>query len=230
VECSFPPELDDKKLWTFVDGEADDDTKYHLERCEYCTSKAQELVRQRDNVGLRVFRVYCPPSLELGEYYLHFLPPNQSLVVAQHVRGCKHCQQELARLNDFFRATAVETSDGLLNQVKILTAKMISDIAPALRGERKGPIIVEVEGIVITLDVQPATDGQVSILGQVAAESQDDWTDAQVEMKYEGTAPQTTTVDDLGSFKFETIPGTIQITIKSTQGIIVQTQDIDIIN
>ena len=228
MECSFPPELDDEKLWTFVDGEADDETRYHLERCEYCNGKLKELMRQRDNVGLRVFRVYCPTSLELGEHYLHILPPNQSLVVAQHVRRCKHCQQELAQLDAFFSDTAVAASSSLLSQIRVLTAKMVNDMAPVLRGEKKGPIIVEVEGIVITLDVQPASDGQISILGQVAAEDQDDWTDAHVELRYEGTAPQTTSLDDLGSFNFETIPGIIQITIKTKQGIIVQTQDIDI--
>ena len=100
---------------------------------------------------------------------------------------------------------------------------------PALRGERKGPIILEAEGVVITLDVEPGSDGQVSILGQVAADEQDQWTNASVELQQADRQPITTSLDDLGAFRFEIVrPGATQIMITSTEGVVIQSPNIDI--
>ena len=63
--------------------------------------------------------------------------------------------------------------------VRVLIARLLGGPGegaapmPALRGERKGPIILEAEGVVITLDVEPGSDGQGSMLGQAAADDQD---------------------------------------------------------
>jgi hypothetical protein len=58
-----------------------------------------------------------------------------------------------------------------------------------LRGETKGPLTFEANGMVIVLDIQSANDGTVKILGQIAAQDQDQWTGAQVESRH-GDKPQ----------------------------------------
>jgi hypothetical protein len=73
----------------------------------------------------------------------------------------------------------------------------------ALRGDAKGPLTFEVDGIVIILDVQPENAGTFAILGQVAADNQDPWTDAVAELRRNNELQFSTTVDDLGAFRFE---------------------------
>src|SRR5258706_10886523 len=98
MNCIFPPELEDYQLLAYLDGEADHITTLHLERCEYCRGKAHKLARFQDSLTSRLYRVTCPSTLELGEYYFKMLPASQMLVLAQHVRECSHCANEVAHL------------------------------------------------------------------------------------------------------------------------------------
>jgi hypothetical protein len=83
--------------------------------------------------------------------------------------------------------------------------------------------------MIISLDVQPAADGTMNILGQLATDNQDDWTGALVQLQIESLSSKTSTVDDLGAFHFEEIiPGAIQMTITSPHGIMIQIANIDI--
>jgi hypothetical protein len=98
-----------------------------------------------------------------------------------------------------------------------------------LRGESKGPLIFEANGVVITLDVQPTPNGHVSILGQLAADDQDEWTGARVELQQAGSTQLTASMDDLGAFRFESVrAGSIQFTITSLSGVVIQSPDIEI--
>jgi hypothetical protein len=56
------------------------------------------------------------------------------------------------------------------------------------------------------LDVEPAIEGKMNILGQVAADNQDGWTGAQVELRQGDMIQFLTHVDDLGAFRAENIP------------------------
>ena len=97
-------------------------------------------------------------------------------------------------------------------------------LAPALRGEAKGPLTFEVDGTVIILDGQLAKDGKVDILGQVAAEDQDQWTEALVELRQDDQLEFSTRVDDLGAFHAEGIipgPQALQITSKDHSLIVI---------
>jgi hypothetical protein len=55
------------------------------------------------------------------------------------------------------------------------------------------------------LDIQPTNAGQVNILGQVAADNQDQWTGARVEIRQGNELQFSTTVDDLGTFQAQGI-------------------------
>ena len=176
--------------------------------------------------------------MELGEYYLQkyqlrILPSPQILVIAQHVRECPHCEAEVAQLETFLKDLTADVKSAPLTPIRVLIARLVGGnepaLGPALRGESKGPLIFEADGVVITLDIQPASEGQVSILGQVAADEQDQWTNASVELQQADKPPMTTSLDDLGAFRFEAVrPGATQIMITSTEGVVIQSPDIDI--
>ena len=235
MNCISPPELSDRQLLEFLDGEAESETTHHLGICQYCHSKADALARLQNGLTTHLYRITCPSPLELGEYHLRILPPPQMLVIAQHVRECPHCEAELAQLENFLTDLTPDRKPGLPEIVRVLVARLVDGSGegaapmPALRGERKGPIILEAEGVVITLDVEPGSDRQVSVLGQVAADEQDQWTNALVELQQADRQPLTTSLDDLGAFRFEAVrPGPAQIMITSTEGVVIQSPDIDI--
>jgi hypothetical protein len=112
-------------------------------------------------------------------------------------------------LEDFLSRPIPETS--LLGTARVLIARLVGGPAengsgpavPALRGESRRPLTFEANGVVILLDTQPASAGKVNVLGQVAADEQDRWTGALVELR-SGDQPQfSTEIDDLGAFHFE---------------------------
>ena len=223
-QCISPPELDDKQLLIYLDGNADKEIVSHLERCEYCREKAENLANLQNELISRLYRINCPSSLELGEYHLHMLPASQMLMVRQHVSECPHCTRELTQLEEFFLSDLAPTENSLLGQAKVLIARLMgaevdSGLAPALRGESKGPLTFEADGIVIVLDIQPVNDGKVHILGQVAADNQDQWTGALVEFRQGDELQFSTTVDDLGAFRSDSIePGSKELRITPKDG------------
>ena len=235
MNCISPPELSDRQLLEFLDGEAEPETTHHLGICQYCRNKADALAQLQNGLTARLYRITCPSPLELGEYHLRILPSPQMLVIAQHVRECPHCEAEVAQLENFLKDLTADVKPGFPETVRVLVARLVGGSGeraapmPALRGERKGPIILEADGVLITLDVESASNGQVSILGQVAADEQDQWTNASVELQQADRQPITTSLDDLGAFRFEIVrPGATQIMITSTEGVVIQSPNIDI--
>ena len=230
TNCVFPPELDDKQLLLYLDSKADKETLSHLERCAYCREKAKTLDRLQKRLTTRLYRITCPSPIELGEYHLRILPDSQILVIAQHLRECPHCTQEVAQLEGFLSDLAPIREDSLLGKAKVLLAQLVggqgefdsAPVVPALRGEAKGPLTFEVDGVVIILDIQPTNRGVVNILGQVAADHQEEWTGALVESRQGGKLEFSATVDDLGAFRSEgVIPGPKELRITPKGGSVV---------
>lgn len=231
MKCITSPALDDTQIITYVEGEADDAIVAHIQKCPYCTERASQMALFQNRLRARLYRSTCPSPLEMGDYHLGLLPASQALVVAQHIRECPHCRREVAELEEFMAGP--DARSDLFETAKVLLAQLVGGGAtPALgtlRGESKGPLIFEADGVVITLDVQPGPKGQVSILGQVAADDQDQWTGAKVELQQADSPQMTASLDDLGSFRFEEVrPGSIQITITSLDGVVIQTPKFDL--
>jgi len=238
MKCISSPALDDTQIARYVDGEADDSVVAHIKECPFCSQRANQWTVLQNRWKEQLYRLTCPTPMELGDYHLGLLPAPQVLVVAQHLRECPLCRREVAELKDFLDDLAPR--DNLLGTAKVLIAWLAggpgkqskNGFVPsgvALRGEAKGPLIFEAEDIVITLDVQPNPNGQVSIQGQVAADDQDQWTGAVVRVLQVDMPGLTTSLDDLGAFGFaEVRPGSIQLKITSPTGIEVQIPNIDI--
>jgi hypothetical protein len=161
------------------------------------------------------------------------LPSDQMLMISRHVRECPLCTREIDQLKVFLSDLAPEGN--LLQQTKRLVAQLVSgggasgtvgEPSFALRGEGDSPLTFEVGGILIVIDIQEAVDEKINIFGQVAAEQQDDWTAALVKLKQKDQPELTTTVDDLGAFRFEglsTGPVDIQIEAKNGTEIVIPT-------
>jgi hypothetical protein len=228
TNCALPPELDDKQLLAYLDDRnTNQEIAQHLEKCPYCRERAENLDLFQMRLTTRLYRATCPSPMELGEFHMRMLPAPQRLVIAQHIRECPHCERELSQLEEFMKEPKPQA--GVLETVKVLMARLISGgalMGTALRGEAKTSPVFETDGMVITLNLQSDPKGEVSILGQMAADDQDRWTGADVELKQPYLAALHATVDDLGAFTFDSVdPGSIQMTITSLDGIVIQTED-----
>lgn len=236
MTCISPPELDVRLLMAFLDGEAAPETRLHLQKCEHCRDRAKMLEREQKLLTSRLYRASCPSTDELGEFQLRMLPSDQMLVISQHVRECPLCTREIEQLKEYLSDLAPEGN--LVQQAKTLIARLIvgqdrssavGESALALRGEIEEHVIYETNGIVIVLDIQPTVEGKANILGQVAADDQENWTGAEVKLQQTDENQMTTILDDLGAFHFEEAPSvSIQLTITSPQGVEVQIPNIDI--
>jgi hypothetical protein len=234
MKCITSPALEDTQIVSYMEGEADAVVVAHINECAFCRERAHRWTLLQNSLRKQLYRVTCPTPLELGDYHLGLLPASQKMVVAQHVRECPLCRRDVAELENFLEDLASEVS--LQGAAGVLIARLIGgdtgESAPtfaALRGEAKGPIILEADGVVITLDVQAEVNGQASILGQLAADDQDQWTGAKVELQQADSSQLTVSMDDLGTFRFEEVrPGAIQIIIRSLYGIDVQIPSIDV--
>jgi anti-sigma factor RsiW len=231
MNCSIPPELTDQELLEALDGIADKATTEHLLGCPYCQKRANALENIQKRLRSRLFRAACPPSLELAEFYLRTLPPPQMLVLSSHVRACPHCTREIAQIAEFMGAETVQLDGTSLEPVPALLARLVEGTSlalGALRGESHS-VTLEVEGAVVTFMMQPAPNGKVSVLGQVAAEEQDAWTGAVVTLQQADAPRQTTVVNDLGAFSFETVQaGTADFTIISLHNLSIKIPPLDI--
>ena len=237
MNCISPPGPEDRLLLAYLDGEADPETKLHLQQCLYCRERADALAREQNILTSRLYRISCPSTEELGEFHLRMLPPDRMLIVSQHLRECPHCTREIAQLKEFLSDLAPGPEGGLLRQTKLLIAQLVAgqggfvagEPSFALRGEGEGPLTFEAEGTVTVLDIQLDNEGKLNILGQVAADDQDLWTGSTVTLKQTDGSQLTTTLDDLGAFRFEQVSsGSIQIMITSSQGVEIQIPSIDV--
>ena len=232
MKCITSPALDDAQIISYVEGEADHGIVAHIRECPYCAERANRWALLQNRLRASLYRTDCPSSMELGEYHLGYLPASQELVIAQHVRQCPQCRREMAELGVFLAESDVQPD--LLERAKVLFARLVggSGSTPAfgaLRGESKGPLVFEADGVVITLDVQAGPNGQMSILGQVAADDQDQWTGATVRLQQVEMRDLTADVDDLGAFSFHGLaPRSIQLEFTSSGGVKVKIPNIDI--
>jgi hypothetical protein len=230
--CVYPPELDDRQLIYYLDGERRADVVAHLEGCLYCRERSHKLAQMQNNLTTQLYRLTCPSSLELGDYVLGVTAGRQSRSIAEHLRDCPHCTQEVDQLRDYIKDLSPAPRPNPLEQARVLIARVIGGIEPGgltmapayatVRGGSPGPITLQADGILIILEVQPSAEGRVDLIGQLASDQQELWISARVELFENGELLASDSVSDIGGFRFEGIlPEAVELKITPLRGPVV---------
>jgi hypothetical protein len=230
MPCSYDSPLTPDQLTAAIDGSANPEVGEHLAHCPDCSARLAEAQQAERRLTHRLHRWDCPSPAQLGEYHLGALPPDSAATITRHLADCDRCSLELAALRQFLAAEAAPASGtararpgpqpGRLALVEVIAQLLPRATALALRGETtREPIVAEADGVMIILDLQPVGQGRVSVLGQVAAEAQDRWTSALVQLRQSGDLQAMATVSDLGTFQCRFVsPGPTEIRITPVVG------------
>jgi hypothetical protein len=168
MTCVSPPELDDRELLTYMDGEAATDVVAHVERCPHCRERARRIARVQGRLTTQLYRIACPSTEDLGEYHLRVLPRDRAAAVARHLKECPHCTREVAQLRDYLGDLAPDLEFSSLERIRVLVAQLVRGgresggagaLAPApayagLRGEEEGPRIYRADETQIAIEIQ----------------------------------------------------------------------------
>jgi len=220
--CITPPALTEATLLAWIDGYAPPEVNSHLAQCPYCRTQAERLISWQKQLATQLYRIDCPPSLELGEYHLGLLGAEQMLAVAEHVTHCLHCAREIQTLQGYLNPKAPKQAPvaprAEQTPIPIWIATLVEALSglgsggrstPAfaqLRGEQAEQLVYNADDFQITIEVQPDTvqpDRKV-ILGLVLGLAADQT--LAVHLWQTNHKLATTTVDDLGNFVFSSLP------------------------
>lgn len=227
MACVSPPELDDKALLAYIDGEADPEVVAHLERCPHCRDRAQHLARLQDRLTGQLYRSTCPSPAELGEYHLGLLPSDQAADVASHLAECPHCTREIAQLKDYLSELKPDLEFSLLERIRVLVARLLrarrengSSKEPAyagLRGKAEGPYLYQADDIQIAVEIQDDIErpGRKVLLGLV---TDTDLQELEAHLWQADRWVETAPVDELGTFVIPNIaPGNYELTLSGPE-------------
>lgn len=239
MACVSPPELDDKVLLAYIDGETDPEVVAHLERCPHCRDRAQHLARLQDRLTGQLYRFTCPSPAELGEYHLGLLPSDQAADVTSHLAECPHCTREIAQLKDYLSELRPDLEFSPLERIKVLVARLVrarkengssKETAPApsaallgsstyagLRGEAEEPYLYQADDIQIAVEIQDDIERQGCkvLLGLV---TDTDPQKLEVHLWQADQRIATTPVDELGTFVIPNIaPGNYELILSGPE-------------
>lgn len=224
------PHIDDADLLAYLDGNAKEEVVERIESSDLYRARLNELKEQEQRLRALLYRGTCPEAHELGKFEMKMLNAERAALVAQHVDTCPRCAMELVSLRDFFRDVAPDLEYSLVERVRVLIARLVSDLdrlggdrqpAPLLvgvRGEGDGPLIYEVEDVQVSMEVQEdaGSAGRKSVLGLVTGAEAKGW---QATL-WQESGPlaelvQTQEIDELGNFVFEgLLPGSYSLTLR----------------
>src|SRR5262245_2083178 len=209
MKCITSPALEDTKIMSYLEGEAEESVIAHIKACSFCSEKAEQWTLLQNGLRKQLYRVTCPTQMELGDYHLGLLPDARKLIVAQHVRECPLCRREVAELEKFL--TELNPEPGFLEPIKALIASLVSgpgvdqnhpDLASAfggLRGEGDEPFIYQADQVRIVIEVQDDVEqiGLKILLGLVTGLESNEFT---IQVSQGDNVIATTSVDEIGNF------------------------------
>jgi anti-sigma factor RsiW len=232
----IPPELTDRDLLAYLDGEADPQVAEHLERCPHCRQRAARLAHLQGHLTAQLYRLVCPPPQELGEYHLGLLAADRAAAVAYHLAECPHCTREIAQLQDYLAdlSPALDLSqvERVVGRVRVLVARLLAagdeagwpgqpSLAPALpglRGAEAGPLIYQADGLQVLIQIQEDVQqpGRKTILGLVTG--LDNPHQLEVHVWQAGQRIATAPVDELGNFALSNVtPGSYELILSGPE-------------
>ena len=154
----------------------------------------------------KLYRVDCPESQELGDYYLDLTSGDQRQQIRLHLEICPHCQQELASLAQYLKNLEPELQPSAMERARVWLAERLPDfsgsgLAPAFgtRGDN-GPERVyayQAGDAQVSLEIQEGPESRWTLLGLLLGV---DPQGVQVQLWRDGELLGTTEVDELGNF------------------------------
>jgi hypothetical protein len=228
MECSLPPPLTDDQLSAALDNSAEPSVMQHLAGCPSCAHRLAAARRIEHTLAGRLRRWDCPAPQQLGDYHLGLLDHSLAHMITLHLEQCVRCQAEIEELRAFLMPNGllqVQLPRPPARPPRPSLGLLIASLLPrppalALRGAASdGPIIAEADGVTVVIDLQPAADGRLLLIGQLAAEEQDSWTGALVELRQDGALQGTASLDELGGFSCGPLsPGPTELRISAESG------------
>jgi hypothetical protein len=227
MACVSQPELDDRALLLYLDGQASAEITAHIEQCSHCRERAQRLAQQEGLLITQLYRVDCPSPSKLGEYHLGVLPLAQRDAIRRHLEECPLCRSEVAQLEGYLDHLASDLEPGPLQQVvqriQVLVARLVGggsggsrpgQLALAgVRGDDSGaPLVYHADEVQVIVEVE--TDAERpdhrTLLGLVVGLEPGSLRQAHLwKAEQRVTA---TPVDELGSFFLSALsPGTYEL-------------------
>lgn len=212
MDCSAPPPLSDDQISAAIDGAAEPGVLAHLASCASCEARLAEARAMEQRLHTLVYRWDCPPPERLAALERGRLPAGERQALAEHVASCPSCTRELADLRAFLidadaPAIAQPTPTRAPRSGARRFAQPVQRLpGVALRGAGAGPLMAEVDGVTIFVDVQ-LTGGQLlALLCQLVADDLAAWEGALAELRQGGALVASAFVDDLGSFQLSGAP------------------------
>jgi hypothetical protein len=192
------------------------------------------LANIEENLRRKLYRAFCPESMELDDYLTGELPKERSTMIRAHLKECPHCRRELDQMQAFLRETRPNLELNLIERVRVLVARLatssdVAGLSPAMQGVRgrEGQVIsYETEGIKVILDVQaePERADFRAIYGVLVGAEEAQEFQAQLQQNNEPLS--SIGVDSFGNFEFLSIaPGKYQLVLVGP-GIEIQIEDL----
>lgn len=225
MTCVSPPELDDRTLLIYIDGEASADVAAHIERCPHCRERAQRLARLQGRMTAQLYRLDCPAPSELGEYHLGMLPAAEMEAIRRHLEECPHCRREVAQLEGYLANLAPDLAPTLqpgpleqaVERVRVWVARLVSggtvglpgQLAPAYAGpvyagmrgdEWTAPLVYQADEVqvIVEIEADAGRPDRKSVLGLVTG--LDEASAFKAHLWQAGQRVTTEPVDELGNF------------------------------
>jgi anti-sigma factor RsiW len=195
-----------------------------------------ETARQAEaQLRRRLSRWDCPTPDQLGDYDRDLLPQAEANAIAAHIKECARCAQDVLELQRFLAQAPDEPAGAPVQKRRraglgeLIARLLPQSLATGLRGEGRALLTAQAEGLTLVLEVQPAAEGQVSVLGQVAAEQPERWAGALVTARQSNVVTATAVVDDLGGFNIEGLaPGITELRVTPPDGRPVVLRDVEL--
>lgn len=241
MACVLPPEPDNSVLLAYLDGEADEEVRAHLELCPHCRARAERLPRLQRYLTAGLRQNVCPEPSVLGEYLLGLLPADWTSALDQHLAECPHCTREIAQLKADLHELDADLAVSPLEQIKVWFAQLVGGgrepsgpgmpaLAPAyvgVRGEEEPPRLYRAGKAEIRIEIQDDArqPDRKELLGFVTGI---DPRGLQAHLWRDEERVETVSLNELGSFFLVgLIPGRYEL-ILSGPGVEIHVQELDV--
>jgi hypothetical protein len=199
----------------------------HIKHCTICQQRLTHYKTMNSYLLSHLYRSECPTSMQISLYAASYLPEQESLLVAAHIRRCPLCAREVADTRHSLANTRLMTTAPLpLHKiVQYITAIPITaETQLVLRNgttKVKWPRQYRAETINLLLDLTPTGHQKYIVLGAISdlqpGSSIDAFEGVEIELHIaqqnlddksaeSQSSFMATQVDDLGSFVFNAVP------------------------